>query len=53
MFSTYDPEYIFAKLISRLQHYNINPEIDNKKWKITYYVVKEPEEGQPTEGCKV
>ena len=53
MFSTYDPDYIFAQLISRLQDDNINLEIDNKKWKITYDVVQEQEDGLQTEGCKV
>jgi hypothetical protein len=53
MYSTYEPDYIFAQLISKLLDKDCNPTVNNKKWKLTYNLVREEVDGLPSEGCRV
>ncbi len=41
LYSTYDPEYIFSQLISKLTDRQCSPKINEKKWKLTYDSFKE------------
>ena len=41
LYSTYDPEYIFSQLISKLTDRQCPPKINEKKWKLTYESYKE------------
>lgn len=53
MYSTYEPDYIFAQLISKLLDKDCNPVVNNKKWKLTYNLIREEVDGLPSEGCRV
>lgn len=41
LFSTYDPEFIFSQLISKLTDRQCSPKVNEKKWKLTYESFKE------------
>lgn len=44
LYSTYEPEYIFSQMMSKLQDRDVTPTFNEKKWKITYEVYKELKE---------
>ena len=41
MFSTYEPEFIFAQLIGKLQDKDITPDVHSKKWKLTFDILRD------------
>ena len=41
MFSTYEPEFIFAQLIGKLQDRDITPDVHSKKWKLTFDIFRD------------
>ena len=59
MYSSYEPEYIFAQLTSKLQDKDITPVMDQKKWKMTFDMMREQTEeeisqvGKQNEGCRI
>lgn len=53
MYSTYEPDYIFAQLISKLKDKDFTVDVNQKKWKLTYESVAESVDGFPPEGCRV
>lgn len=59
MYSTYEPEFIFAQLTSKLQDKDITPEMDQKKWKMKFNMMREQTEeeinqvGEQNEGCRI
>ena len=58
MYSTYEPEFIFAQLIGKLQDQDITPNIHSKKWKLTFDIFREQTEDEkkadlPQEGCRI
>jgi hypothetical protein len=57
-FTTYEPEYVFKQLISKLEDKDLTPELSHKKWKLTYDKLREQDEeekeaGLPVIKCKV
>ncbi len=40
-FTTYEPEYVFKQIISKLEDKDITPEVSHKKWKLTYNKIQE------------
>ena len=58
MFSTYEPEFIFAQLIGKLQDRDITPDVHSKKWKLTFDIFRDQTEdekkaGLIQEGCRI
>lgn len=41
MYSTYEPEFIFAQLISKLQDKDCTPQVNDKKWKLTFDLMRD------------
>ena len=44
LYSTYEPEYIFAQLQSKLQDLDITPSLNKSKFKMTFDMVREQRE---------
>ncbi len=58
LFSTYQPEVIFKKLIEKLEDYDVVPVLKDNKWKLTFERFREPDEEEkeanlPVESCRV
>ena len=58
LFSTYQPEVIFKKLIDKLEDCDVVPQVKDQKWKLTFERFREPDEEEkeanlPIESCCV